>query len=98
MAPQAGAVTPQGLRPCWPETLYVFVFLVAPGIDYSIFLMTRVWEEANRREARHGALTALAATGPGAAAADSCAVLVPGRSRRELTNDPSGARSRRLRA
>ena len=44
-------------------TLLVFVFLVALGIDYNIFLMTRVREEANRRDARHGALTALAATG-----------------------------------
>ena len=43
--------------------LYVFVFLVALGIDYNIFLMTRVREEAIKRDARHGALTALAATG-----------------------------------
>jgi putative drug exporter of the RND superfamily len=43
--------------------LYAFVFLVALGIDYNIFLMTRVREEANRSDARHGALTALAATG-----------------------------------
>ena len=44
-------------------TLLVFVFLVALGIDYNIFLMTRVREEATKRDARHGALTALAATG-----------------------------------
>jgi putative drug exporter of the RND superfamily len=43
--------------------LYVFVFLVALGIDYNIFLMTRVREEAHRRDARHGAITGLAATG-----------------------------------
>jgi len=43
--------------------LYSFVFLVALGIDYNIFLMTRVREEANKRDTRHGALTALAATG-----------------------------------
>src|SRR5215472_1149269 len=43
--------------------LYVFVFLVALGIDYNIFLMTRVREEAERRDARHGAITGLAATG-----------------------------------
>ena len=43
--------------------LYAFVFLVALGIDYNIFLMTRVREEALRRDARHGALVALAATG-----------------------------------
>ncbi len=43
--------------------LFVFVFLVALGIDYNIFLMTRVREEAIRRDARHGAITGLAATG-----------------------------------
>src|SRR5215472_5204848 len=43
--------------------LYVFLFLVALGIDYNIFLMTRVREEARRSDARHGAITGLAATG-----------------------------------
>jgi RND superfamily putative drug exporter len=43
--------------------LFVFVFLVALGIDYNIFLMTRVREEAKRRDARRGALVGLAATG-----------------------------------
>ena len=43
--------------------LFVFVFLVALGIDYNIFLMTRVREEANRRGAKRGALVGLAATG-----------------------------------
>ena len=43
--------------------LYVFVFLVALGIDYDIFLMTRVREESARSGTRQGALTALAATG-----------------------------------
>src|SRR6266700_2531905 len=43
--------------------LFVFVFLVALGIDYNIFLMTRVREEAGKRGPRRGALTGLAATG-----------------------------------
>jgi RND superfamily putative drug exporter len=43
--------------------LYVFVFLVALGIDYNIFLMTRVREEAHRYGTRRGALIGLAATG-----------------------------------
>jgi RND superfamily putative drug exporter len=43
--------------------LFAFVFLVALGIDYNIFLMTRVREEAGRSGTREGALTALAATG-----------------------------------
>jgi RND superfamily putative drug exporter len=43
--------------------LLIFVFLVALGIDYNIFLMTRVREESARLGTRQGALTALAATG-----------------------------------
>jgi putative drug exporter of the RND superfamily len=39
------------------------VFLVALGIDYNIFLMTRVREEALREGSRRGALIGLAATG-----------------------------------
>ncbi|HZG68816.1 MAG TPA: MMPL family transporter [Herpetosiphonaceae bacterium] len=43
--------------------LFAFVFLVALGIDYNIFLMTRVREEAQREGNRRGALIGLAATG-----------------------------------
>jgi len=43
--------------------LYGFVFLVALGVDYSIFLMTRVREESVERGTRPGILVGLAVTG-----------------------------------
>ena len=43
--------------------LYGFVFLVALGIDYNIFLMTRVREEALANGTREGMLRGLAVTG-----------------------------------
>lgn len=43
--------------------LYAFVFLVALGIDYSIFLMTRVREESLTHGTRPGILIGLAVTG-----------------------------------
>ncbi|MFE9839624.1 MMPL family transporter [Streptomyces sp. NPDC005551] len=43
--------------------LFVFVFLVALGIDYNIFLSTRIREEAARLGTRAGVVTGLAATG-----------------------------------
>ena len=43
--------------------LFAFVFLVALGIDYNIFLMTRVREEALKFGTRRGALIGIAATG-----------------------------------
>jgi putative drug exporter of the RND superfamily len=43
--------------------LYIFVFLVALGIDYNIFLMSRVREESKRSGTLFGAITALGATG-----------------------------------
>ena len=43
--------------------LFAFVFLVALGIDYNIFLMTRVREESIKVGTRRGALIGLAATG-----------------------------------
>jgi RND superfamily putative drug exporter len=50
-----------GSDPAFP--LWTFVFLVALGTDYNIFLMTRVHEEAKRHGTRRGALVGLAATG-----------------------------------
>ena len=43
--------------------LFIFVFLVALGIDYNIFLMTRVREETAVHGTRRGSLIALSATG-----------------------------------
>ncbi|CAO5256785.1 putative membrane protein ActII-3 [Frankia sp. AgKG'84/4] len=43
--------------------LFGFIFLVALGVDYNIFLMTRVREEAQRIGPRPGVLHALAVTG-----------------------------------
>jgi putative drug exporter of the RND superfamily len=50
-----------GSDPSFP--LFAFVFLVALGIDYNIFLMTRVREESFERGTRAGALVALTTTG-----------------------------------
>ena len=50
-----------GADPSLP--LFVFVFLVALGIDYNIFLMTRVREESARLGTRRGSLIGLSATG-----------------------------------
>jgi putative drug exporter of the RND superfamily len=43
--------------------LFAFVFLVALGIDYNIFLMTRVREETIKAGTHRGMLAGLAATG-----------------------------------
>jgi RND superfamily putative drug exporter len=43
--------------------LYAFLFLVALGVDYNIFLMTRVREEAVRGGTRRGVHVAVARTG-----------------------------------
>src|SRR3954454_9375795 len=43
---------------------FAFIFLVALGVDYTIFLMSRVREEARRYGTREGTLRALSATGP----------------------------------
>jgi RND superfamily putative drug exporter len=50
-----------GADPSFP--LFAFVFLVALGIDYNIFLMTRVREEAILHGTRAGTLKGLAVTG-----------------------------------
>ncbi|MDA0634824.1 MMPL family transporter [Nonomuraea sp. MCN248] len=50
-----------GADPAVP--LFAFVFLVALGIDYNIFLMTRAREETIRHGEREGTLRALTLTG-----------------------------------
>jgi putative drug exporter of the RND superfamily len=50
-----------GADPGFP--LFAFVFLVALGIDYNIFLMTRVREETLRHGTRDGIRRGLAVTG-----------------------------------
>jgi RND superfamily putative drug exporter len=50
-----------GSDPGFP--LFTFVFLVALGIDYNIFLMTRVREETATLGTREGSLVALGSTG-----------------------------------
>jgi RND superfamily putative drug exporter len=50
-----------GADPSFP--LFAFVFLVALGIDYNIFLMTRVREESLVHGTRAGTLKGLAVTG-----------------------------------
>ena len=50
-----------GSDPGFP--LFAFVFLVALGIDYNIFLMTRAREESIERGTREGVLVALTTTG-----------------------------------
>ncbi|WP_181312147.1 MMPL family transporter [Nocardioides campestrisoli] len=51
----------EGSDPSFP--LFAFVFLVALGIDYNIFLMTRVREETKHSGTREGSLYALTTTG-----------------------------------
>jgi RND superfamily putative drug exporter len=51
-----------GVDPLIP--LIIFIFLVALGSDYNIFLMSRAREEADRLGTSAGMLRAVAATGP----------------------------------
>ena len=50
-----------GVDPSFP--LFAFIFLVALGIDYNIFLMARVREETMRHGTRQGMVRGLAVTG-----------------------------------
>jgi putative drug exporter of the RND superfamily len=44
--------------------ILTFIFLVALGVDYNIFLMSRIREEAVKRGTRNGVLRGLVSTGP----------------------------------
>jgi RND superfamily putative drug exporter len=46
-----------------PVILFSFLFLVALGVDYNIFLVTRAKEESERHGTRQGMIRALSATG-----------------------------------
>jgi RND superfamily putative drug exporter len=50
-------------RLSWMLPMFMFVFLVALGIDYSIFLFGRIKEEVGYHGIREGVHTAVAATG-----------------------------------
>ena len=50
-----------GIDPALP--LFAFIFLVALGIDYNIFLMARVREETHTHGTRQGTIRGLAVTG-----------------------------------
>ena len=51
-----------GIDPLLP--ILAFIFLVALGVDYNIFLMSRVREEAALRGTREGILRGIVSTGP----------------------------------
>jgi RND superfamily putative drug exporter len=47
----------------WKVPYFLFVLLVAVGVDYNVFLMTRLHEEAERRGLRSGIIRAIGQTG-----------------------------------
>ncbi|MGP0066356.1 MAG: MMPL family transporter [Isosphaeraceae bacterium] len=51
----------QGLD--WKVPYFLFVLLVAVGVDYNVFLMTRLNEESQRRGLRRGIVRAIGQTG-----------------------------------
>ncbi len=55
------AIGYQGIEAQLP--LYIFIFLVALGVDYNIFLSARIREEARHEGIRQGTLRGLAVTG-----------------------------------
>jgi len=47
----------------WKVPYFLFVLLVAVGVDYNVFLMTRLSEESQRRGLRNGIIHAIGQTG-----------------------------------
>ncbi|HKI19801.1 MAG TPA: MMPL family transporter, partial [Isosphaeraceae bacterium] len=47
----------------WKVPYFLFVLLVAVGVDYNVFLMTRLQEESHRRGLRDGIIRAIGQTG-----------------------------------
>jgi RND superfamily putative drug exporter len=47
----------------WKVPYFLFVLLVAVGVDYNVFLMSRLNEESHRHGLRHGIIRAIAQTG-----------------------------------
>ncbi len=47
----------------WKVPYFLFVLLVAVGVDYNVFLMTRLNEESQRRGLRNGIIHAIGQTG-----------------------------------
>ena len=47
----------------WKVPYFLFVLLVAVGVDYNVFLMTRLNEESQRRGLRNGIVRAIGQTG-----------------------------------
>jgi RND superfamily putative drug exporter len=47
----------------WKVPYFLFVLLVAVGVDYNVFLMTRLHEESQRRGLRDGIVRAIGQTG-----------------------------------
>jgi RND superfamily putative drug exporter len=59
----------------WKVQFFMFVLLVSVGIDYNIFIMTRIQEEIQRRGLRDGVREAVVRTG---GVISSCGIIMAG--------------------
>ena len=60
---QHAALTTSGQRTDPALPTFAFVFLVALGVDYNVFLITRIREERERRDARDAVISGLERSG-----------------------------------